>query len=221
VLATALAQLSLLAQERSEWSRAEELARGARDAAEALDETNAVCALVYAASARSALRNSNWVRVSDDLARVHGLLPQLTEALPWLSAQVRLELARTHLALNDLAAVRELLTEIDVLLLDRPHLGVVREEALRLREEVERLLGQTPGACSSLTAAELRLLPLLTTYLTFRQIADHLYVSRNTIKTQAISVYRKLGVSSRAEAIERANELGFLRPSETVERREP
>jgi len=46
-------------------------------------------------------------------------------------------------------------------------------------------------------------------------------VSRNTIKTQAISVYRKLGVSSRAEAIERANELGFLRPSETVERREP
>jgi LuxR family transcriptional regulator, maltose regulon positive regulatory protein len=221
VLATALAELSLLAQERSEWSRAEELARGARDAAESLDDTNAVCALVYAASARSALRNSNWVRVSDDLARVHTLLPQLTEALPWLSAQVRLELARTHLALNDLAAVRELLTEIDVLLLDRPHLGVVRDEALRLREEVERLLGQTPGACSSLTAAELRLLPLLTTYLTFRQIADHLYVSRNTIKTQAISVYRKLGVSSRAEAIERANELGFLRPSETVERREP
>jgi LuxR family maltose regulon positive regulatory protein len=36
-------------------------------------------------------------------------------------------------------------------------------------------------------------------------------VSRNTIKTQAISGYRKLGVSSRTEAIDRAVELGLLR----------
>ena len=63
---------------------------------------------------------------------------------------------------------------------------------------------------STLTAAELRLLPLLTTHLSFRQIADHLYVSRNTVKTQAISVYRKLGVSSRSDAIARASELGLV-----------
>ena len=68
------------------------------------------------------------------------------------------------------------------------------------------------GSAATLTAAELRLLPLLTTHLTFRQIAQHLYVSRNTIKTQAISVYRKLGVSSRTQAIDRAIELGLLRP---------
>jgi LuxR family maltose regulon positive regulatory protein len=61
-----------------------------------------------------------------------------------------------------------------------------------------------------LTAAELRLLPLLTTHLSFREIATRLYVSRNTVKTQAISVYRKLGVSSRGEAIVRASELGLV-----------
>jgi len=59
-------------------------------------------------------------------------------------------------------------------------------------------------------AAELRLLPLLTTHLSFREIAERLYVSRNTVKSQAISVYRKLDASSRSEAIERAVALGLV-----------
>jgi LuxR family maltose regulon positive regulatory protein len=62
----------------------------------------------------------------------------------------------------------------------------------------------------SLTAAELRLLPLLTTHLSFREIGERLFVSRNTVKTQAISIYRKLGASSRAEAVDRAAELGLI-----------
>ena len=66
------------------------------------------------------------------------------------------------------------------------------------------------NASSRLTPAELRLLPLLATHLSFREIGDRLFVSRNTIKTQAISVYRKLGVSSRSGAIARAHELGLV-----------
>ena len=69
-------------------------------------------------------------------------------------------------------------------------------------------LGAAAGA--GLTAAELRLLPLLATHLSFREIGEQLYVSRNTIKTQAISVYRKLGVSRRSDAIERAGSLGLI-----------
>ena len=65
-----------------------------------------------------------------------------------------------------------------------------------------------PGRqASTLTPAELRLLPLLTTYLSFREIGEKLFVSRNTVKTQG-SRLRKLGVSSQSEAIERAEELG-------------
>ena len=58
--------------------------------------------------------------------------------------------------------------------------------------------------------AELRLLPLLTTHLTFREIGERLFVSQNTVKTQAISIYRKLDATSRGEAVERATALGLL-----------
>ena len=62
---------------------------------------------------------------------------------------------------------------------------------------------------SSLTAAELRLLPLLSTHLSFREIGERLYLSSNTVKTQAYSVYKKLGVSSRSRAVARTRELGL------------
>jgi LuxR family maltose regulon positive regulatory protein len=67
------------------------------------------------------------------------------------------------------------------------------------------------------TAAELRLLPILPTHLSFQEIADGLFVSRNTVKTQALSIYGKLQASSRAEAVERAVELGLLEPFPAME----
>ena len=79
-----------------------------------------------------------------------------------------------------------------------------------LRRQLDELPDDRDGRSSGLTAAELRLLPLLATHLSFREIGERLYVSRNTIKTQAISTYRKLGVSSRSAAIERAGELGLV-----------
>ena len=61
-----------------------------------------------------------------------------------------------------------------------------------------------------LTPAELRLLHALPTHLSFREIAERQFVSPNTVKTQARSVYRKLGVSSRAEAVACARAAGLL-----------
>ena len=60
-----------------------------------------------------------------------------------------------------------------------------------------------------LTAAEQRILELLPTS-TYLQMAATLYVSRNTIKTHLRSIYQKLGVASRSEAIERAIDLRLL-----------
>jgi LuxR family maltose regulon positive regulatory protein len=60
-----------------------------------------------------------------------------------------------------------------------------------------------------LTAGELRILRLLPTS-TYLQIAATLYISRNTVKAQLRSVYQKLGVASRSEAIERAVDLRLL-----------
>ena len=60
-----------------------------------------------------------------------------------------------------------------------------------------------------LNAAELRVLKLLPTS-TYLQMASTLYISRNTVKTHLRSIYQKLGVASRSEAIERAVELRLL-----------
>ena len=93
----------------------------------------------------------------------------------------------------------------------RPDLGTLPEQATELRSKLETLKVEMVGA-STLTTAELRLLPLLSTHLTYVEISDRLFLSRHTVKSHAISVFRKLGVSSRGETISRLQQLG-LAPS--------
>ena len=68
--------------------------------------------------------------------------------------------------------------------------------------------GATGG--SPLSPAELRLLPYLQTHLTFSEIGERLFVSRNTVSTEVASIYRKLGVSSRRDAVQHATVIGLL-----------
>jgi DNA-binding CsgD family transcriptional regulator len=65
------------------------------------------------------------------------------------------------------------------------------------------------GLAEPLTAAERRILKLLPTS-TYLQMANTLYFSRNTVKAHLRSVYQKLGVTSRSQAIERAVDLRLL-----------
>jgi len=58
---------------------------------------------------------------------------------------------------------------------------------------------------SSLTTAELRVLRFLPSHLSFREIAERLHVSANTVKTQAHAIYRKLDASSRSGADTRSS----------------
>ena len=136
--------------------------------------------------------------------------PQLTHIFAPYSIQVRVELARAYTARADVAGARTLLREAGALLRRGPDFGTLGEQVDELRAQLDSAEVRAPGA-STLTAAELRLLPLLATHLTFREIGERLYLSRHTVKSHAISVYRKLDVTSRNDAVERARELGCCR----------
>ncbi|MFL6188314.1 MAG: LuxR C-terminal-related transcriptional regulator [Actinomycetes bacterium] len=166
-------------------------------------------ALVYAWAARAALYRGDLNGARDHLARAAGLRPLLTHALPVVSAQALLELAGAYIALGDPDGAHAVLRQADDIFQQRPNLGVLPAQADELRPRLTTMKRTGLGA-SSLTTAELRLLPLLPSYLTFREIGERLFVSRNTAKTQALSIYRKLGASSRSEAVRHAQQLGLL-----------
>jgi LuxR family maltose regulon positive regulatory protein len=209
----AVAAQSLLAAQQGDWRMAAEQAHGALTI---IDQHHLdgymPSALAWAASARVNLHLGAVDQARADLAQVHRLRPLLSTAIPWFAVQVRLESARVYLGLQEPAGARTMLDEADAILSERPALAVQAEEARRLRGQVQGLGGGRPGA-ETLTTAELRVLAFLPTHLSFREIAERLYVSPNTVKTQAVSIYGKFDATSRSGAIERAVEIGLLDPS--------
>jgi LuxR family maltose regulon positive regulatory protein len=210
-LAVALCQRSLVAMARGQWSRAEVLAGQARTALRrARIEESYATPLICALRARAALHRGDVPAAREQLVDAQRLRPLLTYALPYLAVQTRIELARVHLALADQAGARTLMREVDDLLRRRPGLGTLTGEAGTLRAQLSRERGSGVPGASALTTAELRLLPLLSTHLSFPEIGQELFLSRSTIKTEAMSIYRKLGASSRTQAVTRSRELGLL-----------
>jgi LuxR family transcriptional regulator, maltose regulon positive regulatory protein len=207
MLPIALAERALIAIGREEWVRADGYAEHAVWAARRSRlEDSAVNGLVYAVAARSALRGGRTAGAHDLLAHAERLLPQLTYAIPAPAVQARVEVANVHLELADQGGARTMLSEIGVILRRCPDLGILGDQAARLRlSATDR---DVPGV-SPLTEAELRVLPLLSTHLTFREIGERLYLSRHTVKSHAMSIYRKLGVGSRGAAVERSREIGL------------
>jgi LuxR family transcriptional regulator, maltose regulon positive regulatory protein len=210
--ADALAWRAVVAIARGEWSRAEALAGQAgtvlRQAG--MEEGYASSPLVCAVQARVAMHRGDVLAARQELVRAQRERHLLTYANPHFAVQARIELIRVHLALADLAGARTLMREVDELLKRRPDLGTLVGEAAALRAQLARHRGTVSAGASALTAAELRLLPLLSTHLSFAGIGAELFVSPNTAKTHAVSIYRKLGADSRGQAVARARQLGLL-----------
>ncbi|MDA0161383.1 LuxR C-terminal-related transcriptional regulator [Solirubrobacter ginsenosidimutans] len=210
----ALAELAFVAMEADSWDEAAVHAARAVSVVEkaGLDDY-IVSGLALAATARIAIQHGDVRQAREDVARIHRVRPLLNHGLPWLSVQIGLELTRLHLALGEAGVAGTVLGEAEAILRVRPRLGTLAVLARELRQRVAATSIPSGQWAMSLTAAELRLLPLLTTHLAFPQIGERLFLSRTTIKTQASSIYRKFGVASRDEAIERAVELGLLEDS--------
>jgi LuxR family maltose regulon positive regulatory protein len=207
----AQAQLAFLAAGRGAWGEAADYARASHATLEMAGlSTYSTSATVHVATARVALHEGRQGDAREALARAHRLRPLLDHGLPWFTVQVGLELTRAHLALGEASAARTVLTETEQVLELRPRLGSLVDEARVLHERVAATSGPAGAWAMSLTGAELRLLPYLATHLTVPEIAGRLFISRNTAKTEAVSIYRKFGASSRSQAIERAVEVGLL-----------
>ncbi len=166
---------------------------------------------VHAVHARVAIARGDLATGRAELVRAQLVRPTASHAAPWLSVDALLELARAYLAASDPGGAQTALREAEAIIRVRPGLGVLVGELVDLRRRIGGAADALAGS-STLTSAELRVLPLLPTYLSFQDIADRLGISRNTVKTHAMSIYGKLWASSRGEAVERAVELGLLEP---------
>ncbi len=163
----------------------------------------AYASLVQARSGKRALA----VR-SLDLARSH--LAHFDDVGPWFNIIGRLSLVRTCLLLDDIPAAQDLLRELDSWMATQPDGTPVAVHVDALRVRLATASVSSTHRSSQLTASELRVLQYLTTNLSLAEIASRLFVSRNTVKTHAVAVYRKLGASGRSETVEIARSVGLV-----------
>jgi LuxR family transcriptional regulator, maltose regulon positive regulatory protein len=210
-VALALCERSLVAMTGSKWDQAEALAGQASAVLRRAGIAESYATpLVSAVQARAAMHRGDVPAARQQLVSAQRLRHLLTYALPYLAVQARIELIRVHLALADLAGARTLMREVDELLRRRPGLGNLVGEAQVLRARLAKERGSSAPGASALTGAELRLLPLLSTHLSFPEIAAQMSLSPHTVKSQAYSIYRKLGASSRNQAVAQSRELALL-----------
>ncbi len=205
----ALAYRAVLEVARGNWSGAGVLVGHALSAARrGRTEAHITSALPFAVAARVALHRGEPALARLRLGEAQRLRPLLTHAIPWYAVGVLLEMAEVTVGLGDPAGARLLVRDAEAVLRLRPDLGTLGKRT----DELQNRLGtvQSAGPGSTLSGAELRILPLLLTHLSLTGIAERLSVSRHTVKSQVESMYRKLGVHTRGDAVSRARDLGLV-----------
>jgi LuxR family maltose regulon positive regulatory protein len=204
-------ELASLAMDRGHW--AEAAGHGDRAVA-AVDEYSMqdypISLPAFTAAARLCVHRGELKEANRQLTRAMRVRPAATYALPWAAVRGRLHLARVYRAMSNQTTARHLVREIDDILLHRPDLGVLVDEVSAFRRTIASNADAGATGGSPLSAAELRLLPYLQTHLTIREIGERLFVSRNTANSEIGAIYRKLGVSSRGDAVQKATAIGLL-----------
>ena len=149
------------------------------------------------------------------MRRARDLLARVEQFAPWYEAETRIALARAALRLSDAGTAKTLLATASRPVSRTADAAVLRAWLEEAWTELDRFLTISVIEPKSLTGAELRMLPLLPTHLSFREIGRRLHVSETTVKTHAHAIYRKLDASSRSEAVLRARDLALL-DAETI-----
>ena len=204
-----LAQQAVLAIEADRWDEAEALMnRAAAQQRAAGIQAYASQGIVPAVRALVLARRGALEQAREEADHAVRNLVLLRVMLPWLALETRLVLACTYAMLGDGSRARTLVREGQELEGTEPGPLLARWRA-RVAAEIERA-GECAVDGPDLTTAELRTLQYLPTHLSQREIGERLYITRNTVKTHTVAIYRKLGVTSRSGAVVRGRELGLI-----------
>jgi LuxR family maltose regulon positive regulatory protein len=213
VHALSLAQLSLLALDEDDLAEATVLSRRSMVESELHGLSGVPTqALVAAAAGYVEARAGDAATASRYVKHAAALLAEVPGISPWYQAETRIIVARTLALLDDIAGAR---AELAAAARDLRQTADAVVLTTWLQDGWREADAATTNGRWPLSPAELRLLHYLPTHLSFREIAEELFVSPNTVKTQARSVYQKLGVSSRAEAVACARTAGLLGATDT------
>jgi len=201
---SALGSLALVAIDEGDWARAaEHVARArARLAELGFGTMRRSLPMLFAEALLGAHGGERVGELTADI----GLVIDEMVPHPWLVLTGQVLLGEACVTCGDLTVARRWSAQADQTLTTYPDAGILRGRAQRLSQALERA-----AHGESLTPAERRVLVLLPTHLSEGRIAEELSVSPNTVKTHLRGVYRKLGAANRAEAVERARELGLLK----------
>ncbi|MGD9895120.1 MAG: LuxR C-terminal-related transcriptional regulator, partial [Dehalococcoidia bacterium] len=140
-------------------------------------------------------------------------LEPLLEALrhwPLFHAMALLGLASVRLARGHQRAAASLLAEARTVIEGCADPGILREQLTAIERRLQHAPRLRTGLEEELTEGELRVLRLLASDLSQREIGRELYLSVNTVKSHTKTIYSKLGTNSREATILRARSLALI-----------
>ena len=203
--------LSLVATDEGRMGEAESLAREAVALVDRFGLQGVPqAALAHIALGRVLAERGNLADAQVELEKGLSGRPHVLAISPWGPLIGLLALAPVRAALGDRAGGRAVLEEAREILEAIPDAGTIpelldrQERKLRARKPPEGHLDE------ELTEAEFDVLRLLSSELSTREMAQSHYVATSTIRSQIKSIYRKLGVSSRGEAVDEAHARGLI-----------
>lgn len=209
--AAVLAHLALLHLYDGDLAEADRLASRGLRLAERHDLEGVVPVVsVYAVGALVAARGGRPAEAARAAIVARRMLARLGDLSPRTVLLCNLLLAQAALALGQRAEARALADEAARARRREPSATHLNLQLDRVRQQVATGSGGGSAVAFALTSAELRILSYLPTHLSLQDIAEQLLISRNTAKTHAVAIYRKLGVSSRRDAVAEARRLGLL-----------
>ncbi len=206
VAAVARAQLALLAADDSNWDDADRYAH----APASCPLPEALRALLLTAAAVAGAERGEIAQARADARDAVALLSSSIVLTPWLSAETHAWLARAELKLSDGPTARRLLARAASAqghVVAAPALARWVHDGWAL---ADAFAATATGDGPALTIAELRVLRLLESCMSYREIGERLHVSPNTVKSQALAVYRKFDVSRRSDAVECGRIAGLI-----------